>query len=289
MKIHKILQVSNEDDKDLIMELKRALLIKIREIYKIKLGLGIVNTVQDEILKSDLFNSNVVETLVLQSYRDGLWEQDLELMRALTTQNYKPVDNTEQPDLKNNEKNEIHINRNAIKSLVSLLPVSIPDSLWEIRCNQAMMRQHELEAEIHRLERLNSRLCADIHAIITEQDSMYKLVKDNKDTRGKQKLITSVNKSQTSAEGSSDASTLSTHSAIVSRMNTHISSILNPPLSSGHGGHLLKILNSMVDSKRQQNSSMIQQSAIAVYATMCWSNFILRAVSLPRCEGQLVI
>lgn len=51
------------------------------------------------------------------------------------------------------------------------------------------MRQHELEAEIHRLERLNSRLCADIHAIITEQDSMYKLVKDNKDTRGKQSLL----------------------------------------------------------------------------------------------------
>ncbi|ESU37377.1 Hypothetical protein DHA2_112787 [Giardia duodenalis] len=268
LKIHKILQVSNEDDKDLIMELKRALLIKIREIYKIKLGLGIVNTVQDEILKSDLFNSNVVETLVLQSYRDGLWEQDLELMRALTTQNYKPVDNTEQPDLKNNEKNEIHINRNAIKSLVSLLPVSIPDSLWEIRCNQAMMRQHELEAEIHRLERLNSRLCADIHAIITEQDSMYKLVKDNKDTRGKQKLITSVNKSQTSAEGSSDASTLSTHSAIVSRMNTHISSILNPPLSSGHGGHLLKILNSMVDSKK--TTEFFYDTAVR-YRSICYN------------------
>lgn len=268
LKVHKILQVSNEDDKDLIMELKRALLTKIREIYKIKLGLGIVNTVQNEILKSDLFNSDVVEMLILQSYKDGLWEQDLELMRALTTQNYRPVSDPDQLDAKSDEKNAIQINRNAIKSLASLLPVSMPDSLWEMKCNQAMMRQHELESEIHRLSRLNSRLCADIHAIITEQDNMYKLVKDGKDTRGKQRLDTSFNKSQSGTESRSDAVSSSTNSAIVSRMNTRISSILNPPLSSGHGGHLLKILNSMVDSKK--TTEFFYDTAVR-YRSVCYN------------------
>lgn len=250
LKVHKILQVTNDDDIDLIMELKRALLTKIREIYKIKLGLGIVNTVQDEILKSDLFNSDVVEALILQSHKDGLWEQDIELMRALTTQNYKPVNDVDQLEAKSDEKSAIQVAKSAFKSLAVLLPVSMPDSLWEMKCNQAMMRQHELESEIHRLSNLNSRLCADIHAIITEQDSMYKIVKDGKEARNKQRPDSLFNKSQLLTESRSDTLNTSTNSVIVSRMNTRISSILNPPLSSGHGGHLLKILNSMVDSKK---------------------------------------
>lgn len=266
LKIHKIIQISNSDDADLIMELKRALLTKIREIYKIKLGLGIVNTIEDEILKSDLFNSDVVDALILQSQKDGLWEQDIELMRALTTQNYKPVSDEHQSETHNDEKTVPQVDKNVFKSLAALLPVTMPDSLWEMKCNQAMMRQHELESEIHRLNSLNSKLCTDIHAIITEQDSVYKMAKDNKELRGKQKSDSLSTKSQLVSEGRSETLNLSTNSTTISRMNTRISTILNPPLSSGHGGHLLKILNSMVDSKK--TTEFFYDTAVR-YRSMC--------------------
>ncbi|TNJ27974.1 hypothetical protein GMRT_13513 [Giardia muris] len=179
----KLVQVDNTDEADTILELKRVLLGKLREIYRLKVCLGVTDVGVTDIATANIFDQDNLDRMIHECRANGLFAPDPSLMAAVQNLRTPPPPGP----LSDPEGTSVYT---SCKALLSLAPITIPDSLWEIRCQQAMMRQGDLEAELVRLRATNQKLCEDIRDIVLEQDQAYSSASSTTSRSGRRDFTT---------------------------------------------------------------------------------------------------